>query len=240
MTIGIDPLDNALDNPVSAALQTRQANLVDGSARVLRFQTGVAPFIAFADEPTFADWEELRALVRADGPGAPTSIEVYGRVTPPTGWELVDYIPLVLLTGAAVTGEIEPEAVRLTAFDVPDMLELIAATRPGPFGPRTIEMGAYWGIRREGRLVAMSGERLKPPGYTEVSAVCTLPEVRGQGLAGRLVRHVVAGIEERGETPFLHAFHTNPAIALYERLGFTLRARPTITSVRPLRHNDKA
>jgi predicted GNAT family acetyltransferase len=88
-------------------------------------------------------------------------------------------------------------------------------------------MGAYYGIRRQGRLVAMAGERLRPPGWTEVSAVCTDPEHRGQGLAGRLVRHTAAGVAARGETPFLHAAAGNTgAIRLYESLGFTLR-RPT-------------
>ncbi|PPK60595.1 FR47-like protein [Actinokineospora auranticolor] len=91
-------------------------------------------------------------------------------------------------------------------------------------GPRTIELGTYLGIRRAGVLVAMAGERLRPPGWTEISAVCTDPAARGQGLATRLVLAVAAGIRARGETPFLHtgARNTN-AIRLYEALGFRLR-----------------
>ena len=129
------------------------------------------------------------------------------------------------------------EAVRLTAADVPEMLDLIARTRPGPFRPRTIEMGVYLGIRRDGRLVAMAGERLHPPGWTEISAVCTDPAFRRRGLATRLVRAVAAGIRARGETPFLHAAADNTeAIRLYESLGFRLRREVMFGTVRVPEH----
>lgn len=106
------------------------------------------------------------------------------------------------------------------------MLDLVARTRPGPFLPRTIELGTYLGIRREGALVAMAGERLHPPGWSEISAVCTDESVRGQGLATRLLLAVSHEIRERGETPFLHAAADNiHAVRLYESLGFRLRRR---------------
>jgi hypothetical protein len=75
------------------------------------------------------------------------------------------------------------DLVVLGAVDVPEMLDLVARTRPGPFEPETYRLGTYLGVRRAGWLVAMAGERLHPPGYTEISAVCTDPGVRGQGLA---------------------------------------------------------
>jgi predicted GNAT family acetyltransferase len=113
------------------------------------------------------------------------------------------------------------------------MLDLVARTEPGPFRKRTIELGTYLGIRRDGRLIAMAGERLHPPGWTEISAVCTDPGYRGHGLATRLVRAVAAGIRARGETPFLHAAADNTyAIRMYERLGFTLRRTTTFRAVR--------
>ncbi len=108
--------------------------------------------------------------------------------------------------------------------DVGDMLALVAEAQPGPFLPRTIEFGGYLGIRRHGQLVAMAGQRLRPPGYTEISAVATHPGHRRQGLAELLIRAVVASVLGRGEVPFLHASADNTgAIRLYERLGFTLR-----------------
>ena len=117
--------------------------------------------------------------------------------------------------------------------DVPEMLDLAGRTQPGPFLARTVEMGTYLGIRRGGTLVAMAGERLHPPGWTEISAVCTDESWRGLGLASRLVQAVAAGILARGEAPFLHALATNvTAIRLYEELGFRLRRDVVFTVAR--------
>jgi predicted GNAT family acetyltransferase len=115
-------------------------------------------------------------------------------------------------------------SVKLSETDIPEVLALVAATQPGPFGPRTIELGEYLGLRRGGALVAMVGERLRLGGFTEISAVCVDPAYRGQGFAATLVRSLVASIVARAETPFLHVFSSNrQAIALYRKLGFTLR-----------------
>ena len=112
----------------------------------------------------------------------------------------------------------------LGAADVPEMLALVKRTRPGPFLPRTIELGPYLGVRRDGELIAMAGERLHPAGWSEISAVCTDERYRGQGLGSRLVRAIAAGIRERGERPFLHAAASNTgAIRLYESMGFRHR-----------------
>jgi len=131
----------------------------------------------------------------------------------------------------------EPDALRLGPADVPEMLDLVRRTQPGPFLPRTIEMGTYLGIRRDGALIAMAGERLHPPGWTEISAVCTDPAFRGEGLATRLILAVAHGIRERGETPFLHtgAANTN-AIRLYESLGFALRRSTVFGAARAPEH----
>jgi ribosomal protein S18 acetylase RimI-like enzyme len=139
----------------------------------------------------------------------------------------------VQLVADTVRGRTDRVAVRLGAADVPEMLDLVARTRPGPFLPRTVDLGAYWGIRRGGALVAMAGERLRPPGWTEISAVCTHPGHRGKGLATRLVLHVAAGVQAHGDLPFLHAAAANTdAIRLYEALGFVLRRRTVFRRVR--------
>jgi ribosomal protein S18 acetylase RimI-like enzyme len=144
--------------------------------------------------------------------------------TLPEGWSAGDPIQGVQMAATSLRDESDPEAVRLTPADVPEMLDLVGRTQPGPFLPRTIEMGAYYGIHRDGKLIALAGERLHPPGWTEISAVCTDDAYRGQGLATRLIRHVAAGIRGRGDTPFLHASALNTnAIRLYESIGFTLR-----------------
>jgi predicted GNAT family acetyltransferase len=118
----------------------------------------------------------------------------------------------------------DPEIVELGAADVSEMMELTALTKPGPFNQRTHELGTYLGIRRDGKLVAMAGERLKIPGYTEVSAVCTHPEHTGHGYARILMTEVIERICSRGETPLLHVREDNlRAIELYQRLGFAQR-----------------
>src|SRR5690606_24807739 len=130
-------------------------------------------------------------------------------------------------------GRPDDEAVELGRGDVPEMLDLVARAKPGPFLPRTYELGRYVGVRRDGRLVAMAGERLRPPGWTEISAVATDERYRGQGLASRLVLDVVHHVHERGDRALLHAAAGNTgAIRLYEGLGFRVRRPMAFGSVR--------
>jgi predicted GNAT family acetyltransferase len=137
------------------------------------------------------------------------------------------------MVGDGLPGEPDPEAVVLTTDDVPEILDLVGRTQPGPFRKRTIEVGRYLGIRRDGGLVAMAGERLRVPGFTEISAICTDPAYQGQGLAARLTRAVAAGIRAEGDLPFLAVVATNTrAIRLYEHLGFTRRADVTFAGFR--------
>jgi predicted GNAT family acetyltransferase len=104
------------------------------------------------------------------------------------------------------------------------MFDLVELTEPGPFAPRTIEMGTYLGVRDGTRLVAMAGQRVRLDGYTEISAVCTDPRHRGRGLAGALVTRLVDEIHTRGDVPILHAVSTNAvAISRYRSLGFVIR-----------------
>jgi predicted GNAT family acetyltransferase len=118
-----------------------------------------------------------------------------------------------------------PKFTRLTQSDVPEMLALTKLTKPGPFGPRTHEMGDYFGIRNSEALAAMAGERLRIPGYTEISAVCTHPDHTGYGYASALMSMLMERICGRGELPFLHVRPENTrAVQVYERLGFTKRA----------------
>ncbi|MFF9098138.1 GNAT family N-acetyltransferase [Streptomyces sp. NPDC014802] len=220
---------HVLDNPALASLTGPHAHFAERRGRVLRYPLDVSPWLALPDEPDARDWADVAALA---GPGAGVPLAGYtGPV--PDDWEISFHVEGVQLVDDGLDAAPDPEAVRLTPADVPEMLDLVARTWPGPFLPRTIELGTYLGIRRGGALVAMAGERLHPPGWTEISAVCTDPAFRGQGLAGRLIRAVAHGIRERGETPFLHtgAQNTN-AIRLYEALGFRLRRRTAFLEAR--------
>lgn len=221
---------HVLDNPVWSALTGRHRDLGRGSNRVRHYLPEVSVFGAVADWDDPRVWDDVLGLV---GPGADFAC-MGPAVVPPPGWSVpwsAEGVQLVQTD--ALLGQHDAEAVRLHEADVPEMLDLVARTQPGPFLPRTHELGTYLGIRREGRLVAMAGERLKPDGWTEISAVCTDPAYRGRGLASRLVLAVTAGIQERGDRVLLHAAATNTnAIGLYERLGFTLRRRPQFVALR--------
>jgi ribosomal protein S18 acetylase RimI-like enzyme len=221
-----------LDNPARTALLGPHSHLAQRHGRVLRYPSDVSPFVGIPDDPDEHDWRELASAL---GPGEPAPIPgVHAGL--PEGWEVLIDIPGVQMVDARAPEAAvapDPGAVALSSVDVPEMLALVARTEPGPFLPRTIEMGDYLGIRRGGKLVAMAGERLHPPGWTEISAVCTDPAYRGQGLASRLVCAVAAGIRRRGETPFLHAAASNvTAIRLYESLGFRLRRDVPFRAVR--------
>ncbi|HEY1973004.1 MAG TPA: GNAT family N-acetyltransferase [Pseudonocardia sp.] len=221
--------EHPLDNPARAALLGPHRHLAQRRGRVLRYPSEVSPFIGFPDDPGPEDWRDLALLL---GPGAP--VPVPGLLAqPPSDWEVLFDVAGVQMVDAGISAAADAEAVALGPADVPEMLELVARTEPGPFLPGTIRMGEYLGIRRGGALVAMAGERLHPPGWTEISAVCTDPAYRGQGLASRLVGAVATGIRRRGETPFLHAAEANvSAIRLYESLGFRLRRRTAFRAVR--------
>jgi ribosomal protein S18 acetylase RimI-like enzyme len=218
-----------LDNPAWSSLTGPHAHFAERRGNVLRYPVDVSPFVALPLEPDAADWNDIAALA---GPG--TLVPLAGvAVPPPDGWEVVMRLAGVQLVDDGIAAAPDDEAVRLEEKDVPEMLDLVERTKPGPFLPRTVELGTYLGIRRDGALVAMAGERLHPPGWTEISAICTDQAFRGQGLATRLVHAVAAGIRERGETPFLHAAADNTnAIRLYESLGFRLRRSATFLAAR--------
>ncbi|XVQ06720.1 GNAT family N-acetyltransferase [Spirillospora sp. CA-255316] len=218
-----------LDNPAYTSLTGPHAHFAEWRGNVVRYPADVTPFIALPTHPDAADWADAAALA---GPGAVVPLAGV-EVPPPGDWTVVLHASGVQLVDDGVTAKADQEAVRLTTADVPEMLALVERTQPGPFLPRTIELGTYLGIRHDGELIAMAGERLHPPGWTEISAICTDAAHRGQGLATRLVRTLVAGIRNRGETPFLHAVATNTnAIRLYESLGFRLRRSTFFTAAR--------
>jgi predicted GNAT family acetyltransferase len=214
---------DALDNPVWHALTGPHAAFSEGSSLALRYQTDVCPFAALPDEVGTHAWDALRTLV---GPGNVAMLFRPALVDLPDGWEVAYALTGLQMVATESIGAPDAEFERLGAGDVEEMIALVERTRPGPFLPRTIELGTYLGLRAPGetRLLAMAGERMHPDGYTEVSAVCTDADARKRGLATRLIRAIAAGIEARGETPILHVVAQNDtAIRVYEALGFTTR-----------------
>ncbi|WFG46055.1 GNAT family N-acetyltransferase [Pseudonocardia alni] len=224
-------LDADLADPVTSALRGRLSGFGATRGAAVRFDPEVSPFAALpldADgHGSAGDWADLAALC---APGSEVVVVRAAAGPPriPAGWELLRAFPGVQMDGVAVPGAVADDLVELGPSDRAEMAELTGRTRPGPWLARTAELGRYLGVRHDGRLVAMAGERMRiggdgAAGATEISAVCTAPEFRGRGLARRLVDAVAAGIVARGERPVLHAAADNRgAIRLYEAMGFTL------------------
>lgn len=222
--------DPVLDNASWSSLTGAHAHLAIGGDLVRRYPSDVSPFIGVRDWSEPGVWSALAGLFSSgDLVGIPDA-----SASPPQGWEVVGQGHGVQLVQTdRLAPRPDDEAVVLGAADVPEMLALVERTKPGPFLPRTHELGRYVGIRRDGELVAMAGERLQPQGWTEISAVATDPAYRRQGLASRLVLDVASHIQQRGNRALMHAVASNSgAIAAYLKLGFSLRRRALFVTVR--------
>ena len=217
-------MEHPLDNPIWNALRTGNSSLAIGDELVRVLPRDVGAFAGLA-EYSPAAFARLRELTPAAGPSILFTAEA---IRLPADWQPRLHRPLMQLVYARP----EPPAVdssplvALGEADVPAMLALTALTSPGPFLPRTIDFGGYYGIFHDGQLVAMAGQRLQPAPYVEISAVCTHPAHLGRGYAGQLLRFLIGQIMAAGRTPFLHVYEDNlPAYPLYLKLGFALRRR---------------
>jgi predicted GNAT family acetyltransferase len=215
-----------LDNPIWHALSTAQRRLAQGNGLAKRFPTDIAPFGGLIDQSAAA-YQALEEIL----PGAVTALALEDAPALPRNWEMVhsgEMYQMICETPAHLD---ERQIFReLTKADVLEMLALTKLTEPGPFLPRTIELGTYLGVHDAGSLVAMAGERLAGErlhltGFTEISAVCTHPHYRGRGYGNALMSALISRITRRGEIPFLHVRTENAAVRLYEKLGFKVRAQ---------------
>ena len=216
-----------LDYPIWTALTSRQQGLAQGGALAWRYPPAIAPFAATVDTSpqSFAalhalmSRSDMAVLFTPDPITAPAEFKV---LLAETGEQMIG-----TPTESAIRGV---EIMTLGVDDVPDMMALTELTKPGPFTQRTHELGTFLGIRIEGQLVAMTGERMMPANYTEMTAVCVHPDHRGRGYAQALLAAVSRQILARGELPMLHAFSSNTsAIALYRRQGMEIRRRLWVT-----------
>ncbi|WP_336970293.1 GNAT family N-acetyltransferase [Sphingobium aromaticiconvertens] len=217
-----------LDRPVWNALNANWSALAVGDRRALRIAPDFGPFGAAADESD-ASRTALAALAPSDGE---LWIVEHAPFVPPTGVQLLRSAQLAQMSATTLTPSTAPtpSVEILNDADGAEMRALALMTKPGPFHEHTHQLGRFIGIREEGRLVAMAGERMRLPGFAEVSGVCTHPDHRGKGYAKALMRLVAQAMLDRGETPFLHAYADHAAtIALYETLGFTVRAQMWVT-----------
>ena len=212
-------MNHILENPVYNALLTGDSHLSFGAEKVKYFDAEVSPYAGFPEDYAngFTDLYELLPAGRRILYAKPTPI------TTPKGWQLQHEIKGLQFVYDG-SNNIEADfsnIVPLTEEHVDEMIGLVKLTKPGPFGKRTIDFGYYHGIFDNGKLVAMTGQRLHVANYTEISAVCTHPDHLGKGYASTLMKHQLQIILNNGQQPFLHVRDDNSrAIAVYERLGF--------------------
>lgn len=230
--------ETLLDNPIWNALAMRQRHFAHGGIRAKRFDSTIGPLSGLNEQSKEA-YAELAQLL------SPREIAILFLTEEPKipqGWTTLrtGLLSQMICRGepiqpASVGKDSEPFTVEsLTAHDVPEMLDLVQLTEPGPFASRTIELGGYLGIRQGGRLAAMVGQRLAPPRFTEISAVCTHPDFRGRRYAQLLVATVAKRIRERGETPFLTLMASNTsAFRVYETAGFQARRTLELAVITP-------
>jgi ribosomal protein S18 acetylase RimI-like enzyme len=223
-----DSDERLLDRPIWSALTTSQKHLAEGGPRAMRYPVDMTPFADMVDmsAASFAALGDLMSGSQVAALFTPEPVIV------PDGFKVVLAETGEQMIGSPADSPLrEVEIVTLGKADVPAMLALTALTKPGPFAARTHELGTFLGIRAGGELVAMTGERMKPGNFTEMTAVCVHPDHRGRGYAQALLSAVAHQIEARGEIPFLHVFSSNAsAIALYQRQGMRIRRRLHVTA----------
>ena len=211
-----------LDRPIWNTLTSCHARFAVGDDRARRFRDGVGIFAATRDDSA----ESLKSLSRLTPEGGPLFFVQVPPVVVPDGFRRVqsgrgEQMVLEKLTATAPP---DHRIERLSAADADAMLELATLTKPGPYYRDTRLLGSFWGVKEDGKLIAMTGDRFRHPGYAEVSGVCTHPDHLGRGLAHALCVKVVEQILARGETPYLQVYSANSrAIRVYENLGFRTR-----------------
>jgi ribosomal protein S18 acetylase RimI-like enzyme len=234
------PFDDLMEHVVWHALGTEHASLAISSSLARRYPADVVPLSAVCAARREA-MVELRELLE---PGEILYVAQLGtarsgdKLPECPGLEVLSELIALQMIYPAGRNSIAKDAATpaieaLTGAHAAEMVALTDLAFPGFFRPRTYVMGRYYGIRAEGELVAMAGERLALPGLREISAVCTHPEYRGRGYAARLIHHLLGIHSTAGLRSFLHVSDFNHnAIALYERLGFVRIGATHLTRVR--------
>lgn len=217
----LPPSDAVLDNPVWHALVSAQRGMAQVHGLAARFRPDISP-LAGLREPTRQALQDLRALAQ---PGEQLWLLSDGPLDLPPCWQEVRARYIDQMVSGGQRPRPASSFLELGEADVADMAALVELTKPGPFEAHTRDMGAYLGVRDpDGKLVAMSGQRMNLTQYREISAVCSHPDARGRGLTAPLMEELMARIYAEGKTPFLHVKTENGgAKAVYTKLGFIVR-----------------
>lgn len=223
-------MTHVLDRPVWSALTTRHAALSQGGALAKRYDPSIVPFAAARDDSEAS----LQALAALPAPGEEMLLLQAGAIRIPQGFAAsVTATGVQMILKQAPPEVTDSRIVPLSEADAEEMLRLAELTKPGPFTLRAQALGRFFGVKIDGRLAAMAGERMRQEGFSEISGVCTHPDFQGRGLARLLSVFLTHRVLARGETPYLHAYATNAAaIRLYESIGYEPRSAMSVALVR--------
>ncbi|MGO6816034.1 GNAT family N-acetyltransferase [Rhizobium leguminosarum] len=223
-------MTHILDRPIWSALETAHANRAEGGKSARRYPPSIVPFAASADDAP----ESLDALETLPSRDETMILVESGPIAIPPGLAVVAEASVVQMLAERPHERLSDSRIQpLTETDAADMLDLATLTKPGPFTLRAQSLGSFWGIRSEGRLVAMAGQRMRQTGFTELSGLCTHPDFQARGLGTLLFRFVAGEIASSGDTAYLHAYAANTsAISLYETQGFALRSEMNMRVVK--------
>jgi ribosomal protein S18 acetylase RimI-like enzyme len=211
-------MSNLLDNIMWNCLSGPHAPFAAGAGAVRRYAAGFSPIVGCADP----EQPDFRELARHCARGESFYFDAWSAAAP-AGWQIEKEARMFKMVWEAPmpADDAAPDAVRLAPKHYGQAVELARLTNPGPFGPRTPELGEYFGFFEGSRLIAMAGERLCAGNLHEVSGICTHPDFQGRGLARKLTLKLVRRQMQRGKRTFLHVMsHNTGARALYEKLGF--------------------
>ena len=224
--------ESLLDNPIWHSLTTGHAHLALERGLARRYPSEIGPLSGLVT-PTAEAFADLAAVIPE---GDLAVLFLPEETVIPPDWQLLrdgTLVQMICRTSPDSPG-ISAEILPLQTADFPEMAALAALTEPGPFRANTASLGGFLGIRVDGRLAAMAGQRLAPTGFAEISAVCTHPDFRGRGYAQALVAAVAREIHQSGRIPFLTSFAANSgAVRVYEQVGFVVRRRFQLAVVRP-------
>ncbi|MBI1258845.1 MAG: GNAT family N-acetyltransferase [Chloroflexi bacterium] len=213
---------SVLDKPYWHSLNTYHADFAIGTGLAKRYPADIMSITAIPDQSEAA----LRDLAQIVAQGEVVLIDGVPQSSDLPGWTMGASIDVyqMLYDQPIHVPEGDQTILELGAADVPDILRLIDLTHPGPFQPRALELGRFIGLRHQGQLIAIAGERSHLPGYHEISTVCTHPAYQGRGYARLLVSEMMTEHRRQGETSFLHVFTGNTtAFKFYQNMGFRTR-----------------
>lgn len=215
-------MTHILDRPAWNALATVHAAFAEGTLHARRYAPSIVPFAAMKDDTP----ESIAAITSLPLAGETIALVEARAIPALAGFEAIIDATLVQMLAENPFERIEDTRIeKLGERDAADMLALATLTKPGPFTLRAQSLGTFWGIRMEGRLVAMGGQRMRQPGFAELSGLCVHPDMQGKGLGKLMLRFVAGEISAGNETVYLHAYKQNAgAVGLYRSLGFAIRS----------------